>query len=58
MIYVKVLIKVYIIYGIGQFVVFKVVVLQVWFLVCEFIGLEYEYNRLLNLLEYVSNYLI
>lgn len=31
--------------------------LKLWPLVCESTGLEYEHNRLLNLLEYVSNQL-
>lgn len=57
MIHVKALNKAHITHGTGQFVVSKAAVLQVWPLVCESTGLEYEHNRLLNLLEYVSNQL-
>lgn len=52
MIHVKALTKAHITHGTGQFVVSKAAVL-----VCESTGLEYEHNRLLNLLEYVSNHL-
>lgn len=48
MIHVKALTKAHITHGTGQFV---------WPLVCESTGLDYEHNRLLNLLEYVSNHL-
>lgn len=56
MIHVKALTKAHITHGTGQFVVSKAAVLQVWPLVCESTGLDYEHNRLLNLLEYVSNH--
>lgn len=57
MIHVKAMTKARITHGRGQFVVSKAAVLQFWPLVCESTGLENEHNKLLNLLEYVSNHL-